>query len=142
MNHGSSSVASPSPWKARVPPKVRVNFWKLCRDIVFRKVNLAVKHILCDLLCTMCSHYGESTIQLLRDCHFARCAWLSSSWEISLLIVSAFRTCDLSNFHSHLPWYLQLQSWWQDLVKCNTDLSGSGSNAHLPQKWSLPPRGV
>ncbi|KAM1268094.1 hypothetical protein ACFX13_000487 [Malus domestica] len=51
----------------------------MCRNILLTKSNLASKHIANDLLCPLCNSYGESTSHIIRDCHFARCAWLSSS---------------------------------------------------------------
>lgn len=80
---GSLSAAGPLPlwtalWNVNVPRKVRVYFWRICRNIVLTKSNLASKHIANDMLCPLCNSQGESTSHIIYDCHFARCAWLSS----------------------------------------------------------------
>ncbi|KAM1178947.1 hypothetical protein ACFX2G_018585 [Malus domestica] len=31
-----------------------------------------------DMECVLCGAYDESTIHLMKDCHYARCAWMSS----------------------------------------------------------------
>lgn len=83
--HGSSS-SSPNPfselwskvWHANVPPKVRVSFWRLCTESLLTRKNLGLKHITTDLLCVLCNSPTESVSHLIRDCQYARCAWLFS----------------------------------------------------------------
>lgn len=36
------------------------------------------RHITADVECVLCGTYGETTIHLMKDCHYARCAWMSS----------------------------------------------------------------
>ncbi|KAM1949581.1 hypothetical protein ACFX15_009620 [Malus domestica] len=65
-------------WNAQVPTKVKICVWRLANELVPTRANLVARHITMDVECVLCGAYGESTIHLMKDCHYARCAWMSS----------------------------------------------------------------
>lgn len=81
-------------WKEKVPPKVKITCWRLCKNIGPTKHNLATKHITTDLSCVLdlsCMLYrsaSESISHLLKNFHFARCAWLYSLWGLCLVAIT------------------------------------------------------
>lgn len=65
-------------WNAKVPPKVKICVWRLANELVSTRANLVARHVITDVDCVLCGGYGESTIHLMKECHYKKCAWLSS----------------------------------------------------------------
>ncbi|KAM2209858.1 hypothetical protein ACFXTI_025664 [Malus domestica] len=65
-------------WNAQMPPKVKICVWRLANELVPTRANLVARHITTDMECVLCGAHGETTIHLMKDCHYARCAWMSS----------------------------------------------------------------
>lgn len=89
-NSGASSSTSSSStlwsklWNANVPPKVKICLWCLINEQCPTRVNLARCHITTEVECLLCNFYGESTIHLMKECTYAKCAWLASSLGVCL----------------------------------------------------------
>lgn len=54
-------------WKANIPPKIKVCVWRICKNLLPTRSNLF-----------------ETILHLLKECPFARYAWLSSPMGIPL----------------------------------------------------------
>ncbi|CAL8996957.1 unnamed protein product [Prunus brigantina] len=70
-------------WKAIVPTRVKIFWWRVISGILPTKENLARKKVSLDKECMFCGGPIESSIHILRDCPFAICAWRSSTLRSS-----------------------------------------------------------
>ncbi|VVA37427.1 PREDICTED: reverse mRNAase, partial [Prunus dulcis] len=61
-------------WKAFVPARVKIFWWRVISGILPTKANLARKKVSLDEECMLCAGPVESSIHILRDCPFAICA--------------------------------------------------------------------
>jgi ribonuclease HI len=62
-------------WTVKVPPKVRVFWWKVANDFMPSKANLYRRHIEKTAACDFCGAQEESTLHALVDCSYARLFW-------------------------------------------------------------------
>ncbi|KAI5322264.1 hypothetical protein L3X38_031336 [Prunus dulcis] len=73
-NTSTDSILWWTLWKANIPAKVKVFWWRVCLNILPTHDNLAQKKVPIN---GGCVHYGlmlETTLHVLRDCPFARCS--------------------------------------------------------------------
>jgi mannosylglycoprotein endo-beta-mannosidase len=61
-------------WKAKVPCKIKIFIWYLCKGVTLTKDNLAKRKWKGDTKCCFCSSI-ESIQHLFFDCHMARSVW-------------------------------------------------------------------
>ena len=61
-------------WKIRVPLKIKIFTWYLCRGVVLTKDNLAKRNWQGSTKCMFC-HHDESIKHLFFECQFARSIW-------------------------------------------------------------------
>ncbi|KAK4426606.1 hypothetical protein Salat_1429300 [Sesamum alatum] len=59
-------------WTAFVPPRVRVQVWRLCYEAVPIMINLSRKHAGFETKCVLCEAEVETTKHVLLECPFAR----------------------------------------------------------------------
>jgi hypothetical protein len=59
-------------WAAKVPPKVRVFWWKVLHDFMPSKANLHYRHIARMAACDMCGADEETAFHVLVECTYAR----------------------------------------------------------------------
>ncbi|KAL4335266.1 hypothetical protein GQ457_07G037440 [Hibiscus cannabinus] len=71
----SDSVLFKKLWKSKCPSKINIQVWKFIRNFVPTKVNLCVKRVATNPLCARCNESSETTLHVIRDCHFARQVW-------------------------------------------------------------------
>jgi len=57
-------------WSLHLPPKVKSFAWRACKDILPTKANLGKRKVEVDLLCDRCGMEPESTIHVLKSCHY------------------------------------------------------------------------
>lgn len=62
-------------WKIKVPPKVRVFWWRVAHDFIPSRANLFHRHIERLGTCEFCGAYEETTFHALTECTFARQFW-------------------------------------------------------------------
>jgi hypothetical protein len=71
-------------WKSPAPSKVVAFAWKVLRNRIPTKVNLALRNVLGpdqNNLCTFCNRVEESSVHLFLHCDFTSSVWLSiMSW--------------------------------------------------------------
>lgn len=83
-NNGASSSTLSSNmlwsklWNANVPPKVKICVWRLLNEQCPTRANLARRHITTEVECLLCNFYGETIIHIMRECPYAKCAWMAS----------------------------------------------------------------
>jgi hypothetical protein len=80
LNRAKHSGANRDPrwmklWRQRVPPKVRVFWWKVMNDFIPCRANLNRKHIDPIAKCEACGAPKETTFHTLVECNFARVFW-------------------------------------------------------------------
>ncbi|XP_024155771.1 uncharacterized protein LOC112163728 [Rosa chinensis] len=60
-------------WKANVPSKAKIHFWRICLDILPSLANLESQRVKLDsTVCVLCEECNESTLHLCRDCNFTQ----------------------------------------------------------------------
>lgn len=59
-------------WSCKVPPKVRVFWWRLIHDYIPSRANLHHRHINPLSTCDTCGACGETTFHALLECNYAR----------------------------------------------------------------------
>jgi hypothetical protein len=79
-NRAAHSVASNDPywqklWKAKVPPKVRVFWWRVSHDFIPCRENLHRRHLEPIGTCYFCGNEDESTFHALTQCTSAVIFW-------------------------------------------------------------------
>jgi hypothetical protein len=86
-------------WKCKVPPKVRVFWWRIFNEYIPSRANLHQRHIDPLSICDTCGARDETTFHALLECTYARQFWirlreltgvklptlLSGSWSSQLL---------------------------------------------------------
>ncbi|CAL8164299.1 unnamed protein product [Prunus armeniaca] len=69
-------------WKAKIPSKIKLFWWRACTGILPTKDNLCKRKIYLDTCCDLCGAELESTLHVLWHCLFARgvraCALIGS----------------------------------------------------------------
>ncbi|KAL0447804.1 UNVERIFIED_CONTAM: hypothetical protein Slati_1908300 [Sesamum latifolium] len=70
-------------WKARVPPKVQIFAWRLCRDALPTIYNLSRRGVKTLGCCPWCGKDQEDVYHALLECSFARLTWAMSNcrWD-------------------------------------------------------------
>ena len=63
-------------WKSKVPPKVRVFWWRIIHDYLPSKANLHRRHIDPLSICDTCGARDETTFHALVECTYARLFWV------------------------------------------------------------------
>ena len=63
-------------WKCKVPPKVRVFWWRIMHDYIPSRANLHRRHIDQLSTCDTCGACEETTFHALTECTYARQFWL------------------------------------------------------------------
>ena len=61
-------------WKLKVPSKIKIFAWYLCRGVVLTKDNLAKRNCQGRIKCVFCRH-DENIKHLFFECQFARSIW-------------------------------------------------------------------
>ena len=62
-------------WKCKVPPKVRVFWWRIMHDYIPSRANLHRRHIDPLSICDTCGAHEETTFHALTECTYARQFW-------------------------------------------------------------------
>ncbi|KAL0458057.1 UNVERIFIED_CONTAM: hypothetical protein Slati_0432900 [Sesamum latifolium] len=78
---GSTSYRSDSwsfIWTAKVPPKVRMFAWRVCRNSLPTVMNLARRGVTVSGACPWCGDESEDVLHCLLGCPFARLVWALS----------------------------------------------------------------
>lgn len=60
----------------RIPPKVKDCLWRVCRDVLPNKVNLAKRNIVNEKWCVICGTDQETTWHSFFACNFAHVGML------------------------------------------------------------------
>ena len=58
-------------WRLKVPPKVKIFVWRLCRGVLLTRVRLQDKGVQCPTDCVSCTHVHEDLAHVFFDCPFA-----------------------------------------------------------------------
>ncbi|CAL9002074.1 unnamed protein product [Prunus brigantina] len=66
-------------WKAKIPSKIKLFWWRACTGILPTKDNLWKRKIHLDTCCVLCGAEMESTLHVLWHCPFARGVWACAS---------------------------------------------------------------
>ncbi|BFG35644.1 hypothetical protein CerSpe_219180 [Prunus speciosa] len=66
-------------WKAKIPGKIKLFWWRACNGILPTKDNLWKRKIHLDTCCDLCGAEMESTLHVLWHCPFARGVWACAS---------------------------------------------------------------
>lgn len=77
-------------WDTNVPPKVKVCIWRLYNNYIPLKQILSNATLLLIYLCVMCDYHGETTIHIVKDCPYAKCAWMTSHLRFVLRDLNHF----------------------------------------------------
>ncbi|XP_073019483.1 uncharacterized protein [Primulina eburnea] len=67
-------------WSISVPPKVRIFWWRLSKDLIPTASNLKMHHIPTAETCHYCGFGKESTIHALFTCHQSREVWKQTTY--------------------------------------------------------------
>ncbi|KAL0403695.1 UNVERIFIED_CONTAM: hypothetical protein Sradi_2010300 [Sesamum radiatum] len=60
-------------WDTKVPPRIRVFIWRLCREVLPTLENIGRQKRGIDVCCAMCGMQVESSKHIFLECSFARC---------------------------------------------------------------------
>ena len=74
-NHGADPIWQKL-WKCKVPPKVRVFWWRVLNDYLPSRANLHRRHIDPLSTCDTCGAREETTFHALVECTYARRFWI------------------------------------------------------------------
>ncbi|KAL0416468.1 UNVERIFIED_CONTAM: hypothetical protein Slati_3478700 [Sesamum latifolium] len=66
-------------WRVRVPPKVKLLMWRLCRETLPTMELLARRAVDVDTICAVCGVGVESIRHIFWECSFARQVWALSN---------------------------------------------------------------
>ncbi|KAG8372540.1 hypothetical protein BUALT_Bualt12G0076700 [Buddleja alternifolia] len=71
-------------WGAKLPHKIRVFIWRVCKGVLPTMSNLLRHHCLVENLCPCCSMHVETDVHVLLECDMARQVWSLSDlpWSI------------------------------------------------------------
>jgi hypothetical protein len=72
---GNNNPAWRKIWGAKVPPKVRVFWWRVSHDFIPSKANLHHRHIDKLAACEFCGAERETTFHALLECTYSRSFW-------------------------------------------------------------------
>ena len=67
--------------------KIQIFIWRLLKNIIPVRVNLANKHIVVEVICPRCNQYEESVTHAIRLCPEAKAIWdhLRFEWDINMV---------------------------------------------------------
>lgn len=84
-------------WRFKVPPKIRVFYWRLCKGWLAVKARIASWYSGVSSLCPFCSSTSETSWHLFVKCDFVRCCWGELQlWEkIDELCYEVDSACDM-----------------------------------------------
>ncbi|KAF7824555.1 reverse transcriptase [Senna tora] len=68
-------------WNAKTQPKVKMFLWKVCKNAIPTRANLAKRRMNVDRECMNCHHHLESTEHCLIECPFAKAVWFGSRFH-------------------------------------------------------------
>ncbi|KAL0458594.1 UNVERIFIED_CONTAM: hypothetical protein Slati_0486600 [Sesamum latifolium] len=76
--HVNAKVSELLDENAKVPPKVRMFAWRVCRNSIPTVMNLARRCINVSGACPRCGDENENVLHCLLRCQFARLVWTLS----------------------------------------------------------------
>jgi hypothetical protein len=74
-SHANNSWIWKELWQIKVPPKLRVFWWRVCNEFIPSRANLHRRHIEPLSTCSFCGVEPETTFHALTRCTYARQFW-------------------------------------------------------------------
>nr|GEX41031.1 RNA-directed DNA polymerase, eukaryota, reverse transcriptase zinc-binding domain protein [Tanacetum cinerariifolium] len=108
-SHGSATR-----WVNKVPIKINILAWKVCKDILSTRFNLSLRGIdINSILCSVCHMAGESSSHMFFSCNVA---WLlfqkiARWWDLDVV--------DLLSYKDWISWFSSLRLS-KDFIGCST----------------------
>jgi hypothetical protein len=71
-------------WNSRVPPKVKLLIWRICRNGLATQKNMVSRRMATTSLCQICGWENEDTFHIFVRCPQDRALWLAmkEDWEL------------------------------------------------------------
>lgn len=101
-------------WKLKLPPKIKVFGWKVCRNILPTRMNLRRRGMEIEVNCPTCGKEAESMLHSFHDCKSACTFWSLCSSVLGIDGSDALLTFRdvLHEGRSHEASSLLLGLWW------------------------------
>lgn len=81
-------------WNSRIPPRIKIHIWRLLFDALPTRVNLFIRRIIHNQLCSLCQNHNGDIPHLFWYCSFAQKVWKSSGlW----FLLSDFKRGDVGD---------------------------------------------
>jgi hypothetical protein len=85
-NHGATSARPGGErpswkviWQCKVPAKVKILAWRICRNVISTQANMARRRMATTDICRICGTRTEDSFHVFMRCPHARSLWLAMS---------------------------------------------------------------
>lgn len=85
-------------WKLTLPHKVKVFFWRFCKNNIPVRNRLRSKGVSLPILCPMCEVDVEHLLHIFFDCSFAKQCWSYVGCVMDMLICNLFMMLQIGSY--------------------------------------------